>query len=112
MTFIFIITWFILFVWAVRTMSRGFNAISQERSVGMYTKTVTKPVHPEMVDVEPGTELMGVTFKEPEKDPRFKLDSPDLHNLDPLQKSLQDRINELNEDEDDDDDDGDIIVRI
>jgi len=43
-------------------------------------------------------------------DPRFKLDSPELHNLgDPLHRSLQDRIDELNDD--DDDDEGGLIVR-
>ena len=30
-----------------------------------YMRKVTKRVHPEMVDVEPGTELMGVNFTEP-----------------------------------------------
>ena len=84
---------------------------------GMWTTQVKKPIHPEMIDVEPGTELMGVNFDEPDQIDRskFKLDSPELHNLgDPLHKSLQDRIEELNEDdeEDDDDDDGDVIVRI
>ncbi len=99
MTFIFITTWIILFVWAIRTMLRGVTAVRQERPVGTYTKTVTKPVHPEMVDVEPGTELMGVNFHQ-------RVD-------DPLQKSLQDRIDELNQDDDEDDIDGegDIIVR-
>ena len=66
-----------------------------------------------MEEVEVGDELLVVRFDEPEKeqDPRFKLDSPALHNLDPLQQSLQDRIDELNEDDDDDDDDGGIISR-
>ena len=51
--------------------------------------------HPEMTDVKHGDELLVVRFDEPEKeiDPRFKLDSPELHNLgDTLHKSLQDRI--------------------
>ena len=63
---------------------------------------VTKTTHPEMEDVEVGDELLIVRFDEPEKeeDPRFKLDSPELHNLgDSLHKSLQDRIDELKEDE-------------
>ena len=42
-------------------------------------------------------------------DPRFKLDSPELHNLgDPLHKSLQDRIDEL---QDEDEDEGGLVVR-
>ena len=75
-------------------------------------RTVTKMPHPEMTDVKNGDELLVVNFNEPPKeiDPRFKLDSPELHNLgDPLHRSLQDRIAELNED--DEDDDGDIVVR-
>ena len=65
-----------------------------------------------MVDVKQGDELLVVNFKrEKNTDPRFKLDSPELHNLgDPLHKSLQDRIEELQE-EDEDDDDGGIISR-
>ena len=66
-----------------------------------------------MEEVEVGDELLVVRFDEPksEVDPRFKLDSPELHNLgDSLHRSLQDRIDELNED-DDEDDDGDIVVR-
>ena len=100
---LFTLSWFILLVWAIRTMARGWGLMTQpiqKNDVrGVYTKTVTKPVHPEMVDVEPGTELMGVNFHQ-------RVD-------DPLQKSLQDRIDELNQDDDEDDIDGegDIIVR-
>ena len=66
---------------------------------GIWTTQVKKPIHPEMIDVEPGTELMGVNFDD-KKD-------------DPLLQSLQDRIEELdNKEEEDDDDDGDIIVRV
>ena len=72
---------------------------------GVYTKTVTKPIHPEMVDVKPGEELMGITFKQDSQDP--------------LYKSMQDRIDTLREEEgtydvedDDEDDDGDVIVRV
>tara|TARA_Y100001938_G_scaffold68810_1_gene95495 strand:- start:314 stop:514 length:201 start_codon:yes stop_codon:yes gene_type:complete len=65
-----------------------------------------------MEEVEVGDELLIVRFDEPkrEMDPRFKLDSPELHNLgDPLHRSLQDRIDELNDD--DDDDEGGLVVR-
>jgi len=67
-----------------------------------YMKTVTRRVHPEMVDVEPGEKLMGVTFE--------KKDSCDLEEY----KALQQRIAEIRSEleEDDDDDDGDIIVRV
>ena len=63
---------------------------------------VTRQQHPEMEDVEVGDELLIVRFDEPkkQKDPRFKLDSPELHNLgDPMYKSLQERIEELEQDE-------------
>jgi len=62
---------------------------------------VTRQQHPEMEEVEVGDELLVVRFDEPKKeqDPRFKLDSPELHNLgDPLHKSLKERIEELEED--------------
>lgn len=62
------------------------------------TKVVTKVPHPEMMDVEPGEELMVVHFGEEEI-------------KDPLLQSLEDRISELDE-EDQDEGDGDIIVRI
>ena len=73
-----------------------------EYNIKEKTTFVTRTVHPEMEEVEVGDELLVVRFDEPEKeeDPRFKLDSPELHNLgDSLHKSLQDRIDELKEDE-------------
>ena len=73
-----------------------------EYNIKEKTTFVTKTVHPEMEEVEVGDELLVVRFDEPEKeqDPRFKLDSPELHNLgDSLHKSLQDRIDELKDDE-------------
>ena len=65
------------------------------------TTFVTKTIHPEMEEVEVGDELLVVRFDEPEKeeDPRFKLDSPELHNLgDGLNESLKKRIEELEKD--------------
>ena len=80
---------------------RDYNA---GRLSGTWTTEVTKPVHPEMRDVEPGTELMGVNFQQ-----KTECDLEEY-------KSLQARIEELRlqlevEDEDDDED-GDIIVRV
>ena len=98
---VFFLTWVFLFIWAIRTMSRGWDVMSKSSPppTGIWTTQVKKPIHPEMIDVEPGTELMGVNFDD-KKD-------------DPLLQSLQDRIEELdNNDEEDDDDDGDVIVRI
>ena len=115
MVFLFITSWLILFIFALRLMVRGWR-VDPPRDIDLKynveKRTVTKMPHPEMTDVKNGDELLVVNFNEPPKeiDPRFKLDSPELHNLgDPLHRSLQDRIAELNED--DEDDDGDIVVR-
>ena len=67
-----------------------------------YMRTVTKRVHPEMQDVEPGTELMGVTFD--------KKDSCDLEEYKSLQARIEELRAELENDEDDEDDDGEDIV--
>ena len=114
MTFIFLSTWLILFIFAIRLMSKGWRASDDaylNKILVEEKRTVTKPMHPEMVDIKQGDELLVVRFDEPEKemDPRFKLDSPELHNLgDPLHKSLQDRIDEL---QDEDEDEGGLVVR-
>ena len=109
MTFIFITSWIALFIIAIRIMSRGWKAASEiggKQFINEEKRYVTKTIHPEMRDLKEGDELLIVNFNEPKKepDPRFKLDSPELHNLDPLQKSLRDRINELNNNDDEDDD--------
>ena len=105
---IFTLSWFILLVWAIRTMARGWGLMTQPiqkndvNPDGVWTTQVKKPVHPEMVDVKPGEELMGVTFEE-------KPISCDLEEY----RALQDRIEELRQElEDDDDDDGDVVVRV
>tara|TARA_B100000287_G_scaffold372580_1_gene371293 strand:+ start:324 stop:686 length:363 start_codon:yes stop_codon:yes gene_type:complete len=67
-----------------------------------YLRKVTKRVHPEMVDVEPGTELMGVTFD--------KKDSCSLEEYQDLQARIEAIRQELEDDEDDDN--GDIVVRV
>ena len=66
-----------------------------------YMRKVTKRVHPEMVDVQPGEELMGVTFE--------KKDSCSLEEYKDLQARIEALRAEL-EDEDEDDDDGDVII--
>ena len=74
---------------------------------GEWTTEVTKRIHPEMQDVEPGEQLMGVTFE--------KKTECDIEEY----KELQDRITKLKEelsdpwiDEEEEDDDGDIVVRV
>ena len=95
-----------LLIQAFRLMSVGYRAMEQnEKDLNRKPRA-----HPEMADVKEGDELLVVNFKEVVDDHhRFKLDSPELHNLgDPLNKSLKDRIKELNEE---DDGEGDMVVR-
>ena len=66
---------------------------------GTWTTQVKRPVHPEMRDVEPGTELMGVNFEQ-----KTECDLEEY-------RDLQARIDELRrelggDDEEEDDDDG------
>ena len=67
-----------------------------------YMRTVTKRVHPEMKDVEPGTELMGVTFDKP--------DSCSLEEYKDLQARIDELRAELGGEDEDEDDDGDAII--
>ena len=102
MSFLFAILSFYLFLQAFKLMSQGWKAMDE------YNKP--KRRHPEMEEVKEGDELLVVNFKKLQ-DPRFKLDSPELHNLgDPLNKSLRDRIEELDQEEEDDGE-GDVVVR-
>lgn len=100
---LFSLTWFALLVWAIRTISQGWNLEKEgsPNASGVWTTQVKRAVHPEMKDVRPGEELMGVTFD--------KKDSCDLEEYQELQK----RINALKEEleGDDEEDDGDIVVR-
>ena len=109
---VFTLTWVLLLVWAIRTMAQGWSKPVRDynagRLEGTWTTQVTKPVHPEMEGVEPGEELLGVTFT---KEPKISCHLEEY-------QDLQNRINELREelegdDEDEDDDDGDVpaIVR-
>jgi len=102
---VFSITWVLLLVWAIRTIVRGWRFASQDtiKPRGMWTTQVTRRIHPEMIDVEPGEELMGVTFDSP---------SCNLEEYKELQERIEELRSELEGDEDDDDDDGDVVVRI
>ena len=93
---------------------RDYNA---GRLSGTWTTEVVKPVHPEMKDVEPGTQLMGVNFQQ-----KTECDLEEY-------KDLQARIEQLRvelggdldmnptdfiegDDEEDEDDGGDVVVRV
>ena len=102
MTLIFVVTWVVLLIYAVRLMSKGWGAAS-DLSAGNFvesSKTVTRPPHPEMMEVKPGDELMVVKFTPDEEFNNKVVDGM-------LQQSLKDRIEEL---DDDDDDDGGSLV--
>ena len=105
---VFSITWLLLLVWAIKSVSRGWSKPVRDynagRLAGEWTTEVKRPVHPEMKDVEPGTELMGVNFTEPKTECSLE-----------EYKDLQARIDELRaelegEDEEEDDDGGDVVI--
>tara|TARA_A200000159_G_C7297019_1_gene328298 strand:- start:619 stop:957 length:339 start_codon:yes stop_codon:yes gene_type:complete len=99
---VFSLTWILLLIWAIRSISKGWS-VDSNRPSGMWTTQVKKAVHPEMEGVKPGTELMGVSFEE-------KPTSCDLEEY----QALQERIEELklqldpDDEDDEDDDDGDV----
>ena len=103
---VFSLTWIFLLVWAVRSVISGARSQSvRNYNAGTWTTQVTKRVHPEMEGVEPGEELLGVTFEKP--------NSCDLEEY----KALQERIEELKSEledpwDDEDDDDGDVPALI
>ena len=106
MTLIFVVTWVVLLIYAVRLMSKGWGTAS-DLSAGNFvesSKTVTRPPHPEMMEVKPGDELMVVNFT-----PDDEFNNKVLDGM--LQKSLQDRIEEI-EDDDDDDDGGSLVPAV
>jgi len=96
---VFTITWFLLLVWAIRSIARGWSKPVRDYNAGTWTTQVTKRVHPEMEGVEPGEELMGVTF-EPK--------SCDLEDYNELQERINDLQIKLEDPWEDEDDDGDI----
>ena len=94
---LFILVSFTLAGAAFALMWKNISDISKiSNKIEVESRTVTRPPHPEMREVQPGDELMVVNFKEEDE-------------RDPIYKSLQNRIDELTED--DDDDEGGLIVR-
>lgn len=120
--FIFILTWFFLLVWAIRTIVQGRNLMIEpidNRDEDDLNRMAEESTHPELRDLKNGDEFLVVNFDQftapPVDQSRFKLDSPMLH--DELNQSLQDRIDALNNGADgdnfddwDDDDDGGSLV--
>ena len=89
----------------IRDRVRGWRFVSEDTSKprGTWTTQVTRKIHPEMIDVEPGDQLMGVTFDSP---------SCDLEEYKSLRQRIEEIKSELEGDDEDDDDDGDVVVRI
>ena len=69
-----------------------------------YMRKVTKRVHPEMQDVEPGTELMGVNFEQ-----KTECDLEEYKDLQARIDALRAELEGDNE-EDEDDGGGDVII--
>ena len=98
---VFSLTWVLLLVWAVRSVLSGWrsNAV-KNYNANTWNTEVTKRIHPEMQDVEPGEQLMGVTFE--------RKTECDIEEYRDLQNRIEELKAELEDPWDDDDDDGDV----
>ena len=102
--FIFTISWFALLIWAVRSLIKGFTSKPvRDYNAGTWTTEVTKRIHPEMQDVEPGEQLLGVTFE--------RKTECDLEEYRALQERIEELKSELEDPWEDDDEDGGLVVR-
>ena len=106
---LFAIGWFVLLIWAIRSIVKGWSMMREPEPFkgymkGEWTTEVTKRVHPEMQDVEPGEKLLGVTFEQKKE--------CDLEEYKALQKRIEELRIELEMEDYDEDDDGDIVVRV
>ena len=102
---VFLITSFSLLLGAVWLIwSTATSEPMKNYRTGTWTTQVKRPVHPEMKDVEPGTELMGVNFQQKTE--------CDLQEYKDLQARIEELRLELEGDDEDEDEDGDIIVRV
>ena len=106
---LFAVAWFGLLFFAIRSLIKGWSLMREPQPFrgymkGEWTTEVTKRVHPEMQDVEPGEKLLGVTFEQKKE--------CDLEEYKALQKRIEELRIELEMEDDDEDDDGDIVVRV
>ena len=101
---VFSLTWMLLLVWAVRSVLSGWrsNAV-KNYNANTWNTEVTKRIHPEMQDVEPGEQLLGVTFQQKTE--------CDLEEYRDLQNRIEELKQELEDPWEDDDDDGGAGVR-
>ena len=86
--------------------SKPMRDYNTGRLSGTWTTQVKKPVHPEMKDVEPGTELMGVNFQQ-----KTECDLEEYKDLQARIEALRKEL-EGDDEEEDDDDGGDVVVRV
>tara|TARA_R100001594_G_scaffold40329_1_gene72178 strand:- start:1635 stop:1973 length:339 start_codon:yes stop_codon:yes gene_type:complete len=104
---VFTATWFLLLVWAIRSIARGWSKpvrdYNADRLTGEWTTEVKKPIHPEMRDVKPGTELLGVNFQQKTE--------CDLEEYRDLQNRIEELKQELEDPWEDEDEDGGLVVR-
>ena len=75
------------------------------RLTGTWTTQVKKPVHPEMRDVEPGTQLMGVNFQQ-----KTECSLDEYKDLQARIEVLRAELEDPWDDDDDDDDGGDVVA--
>ena len=88
--------------------SKPVRDYNSGRLTGTWTTEVKKPVHPEMKDVEPGTQLMGVNFQQ-----KTECDLEEYKDLQVRIEQLKIELGgEIDDDEDNDEDDGDLVVRV
>ena len=101
---VFSLTWVLLLVWAVRSVLAGWrsNAV-KNYNANTWNTEVTKRIHPEMQDVEPGEQLLGVTFQQKTE--------CDLEEYRDLQNRIEELKQELEDPWEDDDDEGGAVVR-
>ena len=108
---LFLVTSVSLFAGAIWLMYSAANSkpvrdYNAGRLTGTWTTEVKKPVHPEMKDVEPGTQLMGVNFEQ-----KTECDLEEYRDLQARIEALRAELGgDDEEDEDDEDDGGDLVV--
>ena len=87
----------------------------RDYNAGTWTTQVKKPVHPEMKDIEPGTELMGVNFEQ-----KTTCNIDDYGELQRRIAELKGELEDLapseyeppwdDEEDEEDDDGGDVVI--
>ena len=101
---VFSITWILLLVWAIRSVVSVWRSKPvRNYNAGTWTTEVTKRIHPEMQDVEPGEQLLGVTFE--------RKTECDIEEYRDLQNRIEELKSELEDPWEDEDEDGGLIVR-